>query len=53
MISGPVPVRCASGLAGLENWSGRKTSSREDIAFAASTASSMPPIDSTISTRAP
>ena len=23
-ISGPVPVRCASGLAGLENWSGRK-----------------------------
>ena len=25
-ISGPVPRRWASGLAGLENWSGRKTS---------------------------
>ena len=33
--SGPVVRRCASGLAGLENWSGRKTSSRVAIRWAA------------------
>src|SRR5207302_1992688 len=38
-ISGPEVRRCASGLAGLENWSGRKTSASRAIARAASTAS--------------
>ena len=52
-ISGPVVRRWISGFAGLENWSGRNTSSRVAIARAASTASVMPPIDSVISTRAP
>ena len=52
-ISGPVVRRWISGLAGFENWSGRKTSSREAIACAASTASLMPPSDSVSSTRAP
>ena len=52
-ISGPVPVRCASGFAGLENWSGRKWSASPASVRAASIASFMPPIDSTTSTRAP
>jgi hypothetical protein len=52
-ISGPVPRRWASGLAGLENWSGRKASPPDAALRAALTASSMPPNDSTISTRAP
>ena len=52
-ISGPVVRRWISGLAGLENWSGRNTSSPVAIARAASTASFIPPIDSVISTRAP
>ena len=52
-ISGPVVRRWASGLAGLENWSGRNTSSSFAIARAASTASAMPPSDSVMSTRAP
>ncbi len=51
--SGPVVRRWASGLAGLENWSGRKTSGLVAIARAASTASFIPPSDSVISTRAP
>jgi hypothetical protein len=41
------------GFAGLENWSGRKTSGCAAILRAACTASSMPPIDSVICTRAP
>ena len=49
----PVVRRWTSGLAGLENWSGRKTSSRSAIARAASTASFIPPSDSVTSTRAP
>ena len=51
--SGPVVRRWASGLAGLENWSGRKTSGFVAIARAASTASFIPPSDSVICTRAP
>ena len=52
-ISGPVVRRWISGLAGLENWSGRNTSSSVASARAASTASVIPPSDSVSSTRAP
>ena len=51
--SGPVVRRCASGLAGLENWSGSQTSSSRASAWAAATASFMPPIDSVMWTCAP
>ena len=51
--SGAVVRRWISGLAGLENWSGRKASSRAASPRAASTASFIPPSDSVISTRAP
>ena len=52
-ISGPVPRRWASGLAGLENWSGSQTSSSRASACAAATASFMPPSDSVTCTCAP
>ena len=51
--SGPVPRRCASGLAGLENWSGSQKSSSRASAWAAATASFIPPIDSVTCTCAP
>ena len=53
-ISSAVVRRWISGLAGFENWSGMKQSPRSPaICRAASTASSMPPIDSTTDTSAP
>jgi hypothetical protein len=53
-ISSAVVRRWISGLAGFENWSGMKQSPRSRaIASAAPTASSIPPSDSVISTRAP
>ena len=53
-ISSAVVRRWISGLAGFENWSGMKQSPRSSaICRAACTASSMPPIDSTIDTVAP
>jgi hypothetical protein len=51
--SGPVVRRWASGLAGLVNWSGRNASPVWAIAWAAATASFIPPIDSVTCTVAP
>ena len=51
--SGPVPRRCASGLAGFVNWSGSQKSSSRASAWAAATASFIPPIDSVTWTCAP
>jgi hypothetical protein len=53
-ISSAVVRRCTSGLAGFENWFGTKQSPRSrQIRFASSTASFIPPIDSTQTTSAP